>query len=714
MRLVQDSSDVDATAWSLVRRFFDYLEANAEDYWDVPGLQQLGDIPRASRETGDSRSESADASAPPDSAVPAEDDDELWPGDEADEEDVFGAAYEEMEFRDSAADGHEGDMLESGGPSPTELEMDHTLRHFEHRLAFLTTLARLWKLAATGPAIRGVSPDDPISVADTLGSWLERSVANAASLAELLASTHRQRIPPPTGSRDSMLEYDRRRMAHQLLEERIIGTSVETADAARHLRAALHPDEPAAGLPPWEQAATSLLRSVLCGDIADIQTRFPAWLDLVRQEPLLYIPLASKGDPQRIVDAQNLQRVLGTLLAALPRLGLFLESCRLLETAQDMETEHPVGKGAVTEFDRLFRLGLRAQVESLVEISAGWTSSETASEEGLLSQQAADAELIECLEPLTESLLRRWLMHSRSLRLSVLEKVADAASWKSLVSFIETYGSDLFTQSMFHVGNLRAILHQGGDRWLAVLEDERPAHADFRLLDELDKGIPREQAVAQLEMVLEAVLENFAEYRDYNNIATQSDRGELLYSFLDLLRLKARYERVAWNLRPVFLAHEILVRRGRLEAAELWRQGFSRKTAEAADWHLKRLAELTQKYGLHLPTVADRLSERFVRPLALDRIRALVRPAVDEVRQGQPTVTMTALEQEIQDFAETPTGAGFDVPAWIAALEHEVEQVTAAPSQPGRDLVTLQLPQTQLSVEEVQQQIRAWTPAGEL
>lgn len=698
-------------AWSLVRRFFDYLEANAEVYWDVPQFQQEDASPSTRRESGEGQSASDNRGTPPETIEDAADEEQLWPDDA---EDVFSAAYEEMQFRDSAADGHEGDMLESGGPSPTELEIDLALRRFEERLAFLTTLARLWKLAATGPAIGGASPADTVPAAEVLGSWLERAVANEACLMELLAVAHRQRIPPPTGSRESLLEYDRRRVAHQTLEERIISTSVETAAAARHLRAAAQTDVATAELPAWEQAATSLLRWVLRGDVTEIRSRFPDWLELVREQPLLYIPLASKGDPRQVVAAQNLQHILGILLSALPRLGLFLESCRLLETAQDMESEHPVGKGAVTEFDRLFRIALKAQVESLVDISAGWTSGDTASSQVPLSQQIADSELIECLEPLTESLLRRWLMHSRSLRLSVLEKAADAASWKSLVSFIETYGGDLFTQSMFHVGNLQAILHQGVDRWLAVLEAERPAHADFRLLDELDKEIPRDQAVAHIELVFEAVLENFAEYRDYNNIATQSDRGELLYMFLDLLRLKARYERVAWNLRPVFLAHEILVRGGRLEAAEMWRQGFSRKTAEAADWHLKRLAELTRKYGLHLPTIADRLAERFIRPLALDRIRALVRPAVDEVRRGQPTVTMTALEQEIQDFAETPTGAGFDVPTWIVALEQEVEQVTATPSQPGRDVRTLKLPQTQLSVEEVQQQIRAWTPAGEL
>ena len=722
MRLVQtQNGEQPAAAWKLIRRFFDHLEVNADEYWNVPDYDRDGLGLASSKTTDRGRRPPSESGPPKQNAGTDSADDDAWPDDEVSDEEssddgdnLYRAAYEDMQFRDSAADGHEGEMLESSGPAPTQYEADFALQRFEPRLAFLTTLARLWKLAAAGPVLKNLDTpsDDPISPTDTLAGWLERAQENQARLADLLAAVHRQTIPAPTGSRESLLEYDRRRMTQQSLEERVINTSVEMGDASRFLRAAANICPTTDDLPAWEAATVPLLRGVLEGNAGEVSAQFDRWLAVVKAEPLLYIPLASKGSPQPIVAAQSLQRTLGDLLTALPRLGLFLESCRLLETAQDMETEHPVGKGAVTEFDRLFRLGFRAQVESLVKISAGWRQDASANRGD--DERTADAELIECLEPLTESVLRRWLMHSRSLRLSVLEKVTDAANWKSLVAFIEKYGADLFTQSLFHVANLRAILHRGVENWLEALEADRPSQGDFALLDDLDRGIPRAEAAAKLELIFEAVLENFAEYRDYNNIATQSDRGELLHMFLDLLRLKARYERVAWNLRPVFLAHEILVRNGRLEAAELWRQGFSRKTADAAQWHLKRLDELTERYGLHLPTVADRLAEKFVRPLALDRIRALVRPAIDEVRRGEPAITMPVLEQEIQDFAETPIGAGFDVPAWLLALEYEVDQAALTPAHGGAEQGFLLLPQKQLSAEEFQQQLNAWKPAGDL
>ena len=47
----------------------------------------------------------------------------------------------------------------------------------------------------------------------------------------------------------------------------------------------------------------------------------------------------------------------------------------------------------------------------------------------------------------------------------------------------------------------------------------------------------------------------------------------------------------------------------------------------------------------------DRLHERFVRPLDVDRIRALIKPAMAELKAGKPTRTFELLEQEIADFA---------------------------------------------------------------
>ena len=135
-------------------------------------------------------------------------------------------------------------------------------------------------------------------------------------------------------------------------------------------------------------------------------------------------------------------------------------------------------------------------------------------------------------------------------------------------------------------------------------------------------------------LAVEAVVENYPEYIDYNSITTQSDRGDMLYTLLDFLRLRAGYDRVAWNLRPILLIHEVLVQSGQRQAAEIWRKAVAERTGDIADDCLRRLRNMNKKYGMKLPSIAERLEERFIRPLQVDRLCSLVRPAMEELRDG--------------------------------------------------------------------------------
>ena len=86
----------------------------------------------------------------------------------------------------------------------------------------------------------------------------------------------------------------------------------------------------------------------------------------------------------------------------------------------------------------------------------------------------------------------------------------------------------------------------------------------------------------RLEIVLHAVVENYEEFKDYNTTTTQSDYGENLHVLLEFLRLKAVYERHAWQMRPLILAHEVLARSGRDAAAVRWEQTLGQFTRELA------------------------------------------------------------------------------------------------------------------------------------
>ena len=630
-----------------------------------------------------------------------------------DAENLYGAAYEEVTYRDSTDDGFDGEMLEGRGRgNATDFELVGEAERIVTRLMFLTTLARLRKLAAVA-SLPGNSGGESSGHAacpdrdDALAGWLQQATATHGRLLNLLEAIHNYHIPPPRGTHEALVEYDQRRGIQEMLTEEVIAACVEMADAGRMVRAALQRHPGAAGSgeadsEAWEESSGQVLRAVLRGDVAAVHD---AWDDLIGellQQPLLYVALPRGGNPQRIVASRSIQCVLRRLLAYLPRLGLLRETGRLIETIQDMELDHPVGPGAVTEFDQMFRIGCTAITWCLVVSSEDWDAAG-----GHSSIRPADADLINCLEQTSESLLRCWLVHSRGVRLSVLETVENQRRWRELKRFIESYGADLFSQTFMSLGNLRAILHEGVDAYLQSLEDESDAAEDIRLLRELGGPISHDDAVRHLGTILEAVMENYSGYIDYNSTTTQSDRGEMLYTLLDFLRLRVSYDRVAWNLQPLVLAHDVLVRCGREEAAEIWRTTVSQRTGEIADDHLKRLVRISRKYGMQLPSIADRLAERFVRPLAIDRLRALVRPAIEELRVGRPSGTFARLEEQIAQFIKESAGAGFEVPQWLDALEQEADRVLSQRTEDDElPDPLLQIPQVRLSAEEAERQIK--------
>lgn len=662
--------------WPLARKFLDYLEANAEDYWQVPHFDMAAEI------FGDEQQQEEEPEAD-------------------DEDNLFGAAYEDVTYRDSTDDGVEGEMFETG-ESATDFELVGEAERIVSRLSFLTTVAQLWKLCATASV-----PGDASDRDDVLAGWLSQAARNHRQLLTLLASVHQYRIPSPRGTHESLVEYDRRRSIKETLLEEIIEACAEMGDAARMIRASMENPPVISESDPWERLAGEVLTAVLRGDVTGVRRAWPALLHTLEKQPLLYVALGRGGNPQRIVASRSIQHILRRLLSYLPRLGLLAETCQLLETAQRMEVGHPVGPGAITEFDRVFEIGCKAITQCLVVSSADWNKKSKN-----VASRRADGQLIDSLELVTEVLLRCWLMHSHGVRLSVLETVSEPQRWQRLKEFIERYGADLFTQRFMNLGNLRGILHQGVQEYLETLKEEPDPDEEYRLLGEIDTVIPLDEAAHWLGIAIEAVVENYGEYIDYNSITTQSDRGDMLYTLLDFLRLRSNYDRLAWNLRPVVLAHEVLVRFGRDGAAEIWRHAVADRTADIAEEHLTRFNKLCKKYGMRLPSVAEHLSERFIRPLEIDQLCALLRPAVDDIRTGREPKSLHQLEEQIIRFTQTPVGAGFELPSWLEALEQEMDHIHWESLEEESLDPLIRLPQVRLPRAEVQKQIEQMLGEG--
>lgn len=676
------------------RKLLDFIEANADEYWDPPELYDGDPVAgeRLLRELFGER-----ASEPDDEALDEEDGDEEDGDEEDDEDDVYGAAYENVVFRDSAADGTEGALDDADLPAGTEHEFEAELKRITDRLRFLSTLAGLWKQVGVEVA-RGAEGAE--KVANAVVRWRTRANENYRRLCGLIASVERYRIAAPTGAFDTYVEYDRRRTMKETLLERIIAAATDAADAAEFLAAVA---EPAASGEDGDFAAAAgdVDRALVRGDATAVDERWADLLAELSHKTSLYMPLARGGDPLKVADVRILHQRLRQWLCWLPRLGLLAEAAELVDAIRTMEIAHPVGAGAVTEFDRLFETGYKAIVDAIVLSADGWTKGRRG--------ESTDRLLNEAVQAVTEPLLGRWLSHSQTLRLSVLERIDNDKDWKELRAFVESYGHDLFEQQFMNLGNLRAILHQGVDDWIDRLETGEDEDEIPSFVHDLGTKLARGQAARHLAMILEAIIDNYVEYRDYNNTTTQSDRGEMLYTFLDFLRVKAAYERSYWNLRPVIMAHEMLVRRGRSEAAELWRRALVERTSDIADRLVRRLERVQKQHGMRLATVADRIGERFVRPLDADRVLALVRPAMEEARRAQPDEGGSAfvqLTQEIAELTAEPTGAGLDVPDWLAALEDEVDLLQSQRRRSTAEPDAAPVPRVRLTYDDAMEQAR--------
>ena len=177
-----------------------------------------------------------------------------------------------------------------------------------------------------------------------------------------------------------------------------------------------------------------------------------------------------------------------------------------------------------------------------------------------------------------------------------------------------------------------------------------------------------------LTLILEIICENYTAYRDFNETTTQSDKGSMLFNLFDFLRLRARYDRVCWKLKPIVWGHEILVRDGQNSVARLWRRSLNEQIGSKADKYLNLLRELQQKYSIQMSSIERKLEGRFIHPLQIDRLRSLVKPAMSNTDCRKSKRVFERLQSETQAFMRATPGVGIDLPEWLAALENEVEQ----------------------------------------
>ncbi|MFM8735090.1 MAG: hypothetical protein ACKOC8_07855 [Pirellulales bacterium] len=647
--------DTTATGRSRTRRFLEMVEANTGSVIDVIEAAAVGRSPGepAAMEQGDE--------------------------DEPDGEERVASAYESMVWRDSADDGVDGGMIDVEGAGGGQAG---GVAAVEQAAEFLRGVVRLFRQAvvgwcaadvASGAASAREELDSVIGWRHTLRR-LRRTMVRAA-----IVVAARDQEPPPGMS---PTEFDRLRWQRDAAAERLVDAALQAGETLWMLAARLHLGTPGTA-PARRTAVGGLMAALLRGDAADAADRCQAVGERLVGRPVLYVPLSRGGRPDRIVRARTRERLLERLAAALPRLGLVPQTVTIVQLAKALESRRPPGGASVSEFDRVFEAATTSLVERIVESSG----------DGDPDDDTRTGRILEGLSALVPKLLDTWMTHARQLRLSVLERVRDDKAFGPVREFVERYGNGLFTQHLLAPSSLRGILRGGVQSWLEQLVDRAadPTEADApagrrptRLLEDLASGtLPIKQAATRLRLVLEAIAENHAEYRDWNSTTTQSDRGECLHILLDLLRVKAEHDRIAWTLRPVNMAHRVIARRGASAAAHAWRERLRDETRDTAGALVQRLDRLEAHWSVRLASISDRVRRPFTAMLEQDELEALVEPAVAELVRGTAAAAGEALERRAEAFLGVASGSGIEVPEWLERLGAVVDRALERMPRPG-------------------------------
>ena len=556
----------------------------------------------------------------------------------------------------------------------------------------------MWKFTATV-----TQPDDapPGERDEILGGWLKQAENNYQRLMDLLTAVHRYPIPAPRGSHESMLEYDRRRSLKDMLLDNIISVCIDTADSLRMIRAAMQqPAEIAVG-EKWEEP----VHQVLAGGASRRRGRRAERLAAAVGRacgrsrcstcrwPAAEIRSASSA-PGRCT------RCCAGCWPICRGWDMIFETAKLLETLQIMEIEHSLGPGSITEFDRIFAIGCKSIAHALAD-GVGRLGRGEKIRPAALRRSGTDrpartnrrnpAALLAQPQP-----RRAALGHgNRQRRISL---------GRSAAVHREVRAGD-FHPAVHELGKPpRHSARRRGSLARGRRGTGAKRKAPIRFFDDLDGTLDRETAVLMLTLIIEAVIENYGEYIDYNSITTQSDRGDMLYTLLDFLRLRANYDRVAWNLRPVLLIHEVLVRDGKDRGGRKLAGGRRRAHRRRRRELPPRVSEIVQEIR-HAAAEHRRAAGRAIHEAAAGRSTGRARQAGDGGNSREPPAenVPASWKSSSMNSRSKIDGAGYETPEWLAAMEDEAAQVQAPIIEEDNPDPYLTLPEVRLTLDEAQE-----------
>src|SRR5262249_29380618 len=153
---------------------------------------------------------------------------------------------------------------------------------------------------------------------EALEAWLLEAERKRQQLLALLDTLHAHALPAPSGSYDSLVDYDRQRVLKEQLLYTTIATSLDMTLAAGTLHgacvAAGRPVAPRPGQAAWESQAIGLEQALFHGDPGVARTALEKFVEAFRSQSLLFTTLADGGEPRQVLQVRIAQTVLRALL----------------------------------------------------------------------------------------------------------------------------------------------------------------------------------------------------------------------------------------------------------------------------------------------------------------------------------------------------------------------------------------------------------------
>jgi len=212
-----------------------------------------------------------------------------------------------------------------------------------------------------------------------------------------------------------------------------------------------------------------------------------------------------------------------------------------------------------------------------------------------------------------------------------------------------------------------------------------------------------------LELIYGSVVDKFDRFLEYNTTTTQSDYGNKFYVLLDFLRVEAAYDRDAWERVPESIVHRALALAGKQNALGILEDILEGESREDADQHVDNLMQLEQEYGVHLPGVSDRINERFIKPLAVNRMLALIEPTMHpKIDDREAHAKFERLRREIDSYMEDTSGSAVDIAQWLQDVGREVNRLEAPSDYIKPPELEVRLPIVPTTEEDVRNQLSIW------